>query len=720
MSRKKKHTGPQAAGPGIDQQVSMAMQLHQSGRLADAERLYTEALQRQPRHPDALHFLGVLHHQKGDNQTAASLIRKAILAHPRYADAHNNLGTVLQETGDQAGAEKAFRAAVKIDPNMAEAHYNLGNVLLEGGHPEAAVDAFGKALSLAPNHPGAHNNLGNALTELGRIGEAIGSYRAALSLAPDRAESYNNLGTALKHAGQMDDAISAYHKAITLAPDDAQTHHNLASLLTELNRIDEATRMFEKALAIDPDMAESRNQLMYQLRKVCNWDDIESLEARVLADAASGAGELTPFPLLATAASPAVQLACASGYSARKFDRYQHARVRGEFRFKKRKKDKITIGYLSYNFRECATGFLIPDLFETHDRERFNIIGYSYAPDDHSDIRRRFEASFDRFEDIIDTSFEDSARRIHADGVDILVDLKGYTQNARTEISALRPAPIQVSYLGFPGTMGASFLDYIVVDPFVVPPESAPHLSEQPIYLPDRYFPTDSKRPIAEDAPTRAERGLPENGFVFCAFNNSYKINPPIFDLWMRLLTQVPGSVLWLLAWNPHVKENLRKEAQVRGIDPARLVFADKRPNAEYLAQYRIADLFLDTIHYNGHTTVTDALWAGCPAVTCAGETIASRVAGTLLNAMGLPELVTHTLDDYEALALKLAQHPQPLAEIRTTVQNNRLSAPLFDTPRFTRQLEAAYTAIYENWLTGKSPAPVRVPPEGPASMEPS
>jgi predicted O-linked N-acetylglucosamine transferase (SPINDLY family) len=370
---------------------------------------------------------------------------------------------------------------------------------------------------------------------------------------------------------------------------------------------------------------------------------------------------------------------------------------------------KLTIGYLSADFNAHATAYLIAELFEKHDHNQFTICGYSFGPDDGSPMRRRLANAFDRFVDVEDASFLEAAERIAADGVDILVDLKGYTKDARTQILAWRPAPIQVSYLGYPGTMGVPFMDYILVDDFVVPVEQQPFFSEKLVHLPGCYQVNDSRREIAPNTPSRAECGLPEQGFVFCDFNNSYMITPEMFTVWMELLKAVPGSVLWLLESNRFAPANLRHEAEARQVAAERLIFAPQMPLPEHLARHRLADLFLDTFPVNAHTTASDALWAGCPMLTMAGDTFVSRVAGSLLRTIGLPELVTNSLDEYQAMALRLTRDAGLLAGLRARLEANRKTSRLFDAGRFARGIEEAYRTMWEIYASGQPPRPFTV-----------
>ncbi len=555
---------------------------------------------------------------------------------------------------DPDRAADCLRRALQIDPYFALAANDLGVVLAGQGRLADAGDCFRRAVRIDPDYPEAHNNLGNVCQMTGAVEESIGCYRKAVELRPDYAEAFRNLGSALRRCGQLTESLAAFETAVSLNP------------------------LFAEAIA----------QVVLQARQICAWDGLERLEARLIDIVEKGSASVNPFLMLCLESTPAQQLRCARRWAADHMPEPAPAprRVPG--------KARITLGYLSADYQEHATAQLIGELFSLHDRNRFRVIGYSYGRDDGSAARRRLAQSLDAFVDLETASFAEAARRIREDGVDILVDLKGYTQDARPQILALRPAPVQVNYLGYPGTMGIEAVDYILVDSFVVPPSQQPFFSEKLVHLPDCYQVNDRTRRIAPRTPTRAECGLPESAFVYCCFSVSHKITPPVFEVWMRLLAAVEGSVLWLLETNPLAAANLRREAEARGVRPERLVFAPKLPNPEHLARFAVADLFLDTLPYNAHTLASDALWGGCPMVTCAGETFASRVAGSLLRTIGRPDLVTESLGEYEALALRLARQPEELRRIREEMAEQRLKSPLFDSRRFARNLEAAYEAM--------------------------
>ena len=556
------------------------------------------------------------------------------------------------------------------------------------GQPRAAAEIIRKAISLEPQFALAHNDLGNMLMEQGRISDAVACYRRTIEIAPDFPEAHNNLGNACQMSHSLPEAFDCYRKAIELRPGYAEAHRNLGSALLRVGRVAEAGAAFETALTLDPALTEVIPLLVREMQQACAWDGLDRWSQRVIHLVETGSGTVNPFLFLCLDTTPAQQLRCARQWAA------QHL-PGGPPRWAAHPEGgRMTVGYLSADFQEHATAHLISEVFERHDRLRFRVFGYSYGRDDGSAARRRIVQSLDRFVDLESASFFDAAQQIRADGVDILVDLKGYTAGARPQILALRPAPVQVSYLGYPGTLGTDFVDYLLADPFVVPADQQPHYAERIVHLPDCYQANDSTRAIAARIPTRAECGLPETATVFCCFSAAYKITARMFDVWMRILTAAQGSVLWLLQSNPTATANLRREAEARGVCADRLVFAPELPNPEHLARFAVANLFLDTLPYNGHTLASDALWGGCPVLTCAGETFASRVAGSLLRAIGLPELVATSLAEYEALARRLAAAPNRLRALREKLRRNRGTFPLFDCARFTRNLEAAYAAM--------------------------
>ncbi|MFN3401534.1 MAG: tetratricopeptide repeat protein, partial [Ferrovibrio sp.] len=588
-------------------------------------------------------------------------------------------------------------------------HYHLAMTYRQSGRLAEAVAIQEQALAINPRFPQLLMQLGLCLSDLGRHGEAIARYREALAVAPHLHEAWSNLGNALKRAGDAAGAETAYREALRLKPDFLNALANLGTLLADSGRRREAITLFERVAALNPDHDGIWGKISFEKRNICDWRDYDSLvEGKVCEQVRAGSRKTTAFSLITLSSTPQEQLLVARAYAE---SAAQSATLLPQRPPQQRA--RLRVGYLSADFHPHATAYLIAEMMERHDRSRFEIIAYSIGPESDSPVRRRLVAAFDSFVDLRLLSHDEAAQRIHADDLDILIDLKGYTQNTRSEILARRPAPIQVNYLGYPGTMGATFIDYIIADAFIIPPTQHAFYDEKVVTLPHCYQPNDTRRPVADQPPTRAACGLPEDGFVFASFNNSYKITPQVFDIWMRLLSQLPGSVLWQLEAEPDAAENLRREAQARGIDPARLIFAPPLDLADHLARQPLADLFLDTLPVNAHTTASDALWAGLPVLTCAGETFIGRVAGSILTTIGLPELITTSLPEYEALALALARDPARLGALRQKLAVQRQTSPLFDIARFTRNLEGAYLQMQARRLAGQLPAALTVEDRG-------
>jgi predicted O-linked N-acetylglucosamine transferase (SPINDLY family) len=606
----------------------------------------------------------------GRFQEAAAAYRKAIVLEPLAPGPHLNLGVVLRVLGRLDEAATSLQSGLSLAPNVAEGHYNLAIVRRAQGDTEAALDSYRRAIALRPDFVEAHCNLGNVLHALGRLDEAEAALRSGLSLAPS----------------------------------DAEIHNNLAGILAERGKYDEAIELYAKAVALQPDFAEALSNLADARRKVCDWRNFADDEAACRDLVRRDVRGINPAQFLSLTASAAEQAQCARRHAA--------AIARGAAALPppaRRSRERLRIGYLSGDFREHPVAELAVDLFERHDRDRFDVSGYSFGPKDGSGMRRRLMETLDQFIDISTQSHAEAANRIRADGIDVLVDLTGLGSGARTAILAARPAPIQVNFLGFLGTMGAGFIDYIIADPVVLPMTEQPFFDERIVHLPDCFMPSDTRSASGEQMPTRAQCGLPEQGFVFCCFNRASKITPALFDVWMGLLQTVRGSVLWLLESAPGVMRNLRREAAARGVAVDRLVFARHVPLPEHLARQRLADLFLDTLPCNAQAMANLALGAGLPLLTCSGDRFIGRCAASQLRAAGLPELVTHTLEEYEQLAARLATDSTLLSEFRHRVLTARGTAPLFDTVRYARHLEAAYQRMWDIWATGKAPEPFAV-----------
>jgi predicted O-linked N-acetylglucosamine transferase (SPINDLY family) len=676
---------------------NLGVVLQQQGHFAQALEAYEQAIKLRPGDLEAAYNRAVALQQHGRRDQAEAAYRDILRQTPNRL-VYVNLGALLQEQGRFDEAFAAFDQALALDPSYAEAHFNRGVVLRQQGRLAEAVEAYVQALRLRPDYVEAATNAGVTLHELGRLGEAAAALEHAAKLRPAAAEPHNNLGIALLARGQAAEAVTAFQRALALKPDYAEAFYNLGNAWRELGKPEGAIAAYGQALRLRPDDADAFSQLAYQRWRACDWSDYQADQQKLLDLVRQGA-RVPPFFLLATDASAAEQLACARRW-VEPFGRIAPPLPTRS----QRPHDRIRLGYLSADFHQHATAHLAAELFERHDRARFEVFAYSYGPDDASAMRRRLETAFDRFIDIRPLSHAQAAERIHADAVDILIDLKGHTLNARTAMLAARPAPVQVNYLGYPGTMGAEFIDYVIADAIVAPPEHQTYFTEKLATLPGCYQPSDTQRTAAAP-PSRRDCGLRADGFVFCCFNNTYKITPVFFDIWMRLLRRVPGSVLWLLESNELARRNLRREAEHRGVAPDRLVFAPIRPIAEHLARHRHADLFLDTLPCNAHTTANDALWAGLPVLTCAGATFAGRVAASAVAAAGVPELIAPSLAAYEQLALDLAHTPAKLRDLRERLELNRATAALFDLGSYVRNLEAVYARMWERWRAGEPPA---------------
>ena len=679
---------------------NLGVVLQSQGKFAEALAAYERAMKLRPGDIEAAYNRAVALQQQGNREEAERAYRDILRQSPnRFV--YVNLGGLLQEQGRLDEALAAFDAALTLDPDYAEAQFNRGVVLQHQGRLDAAIEAYKQSLRLRPDYIEAATNMGIALQEMGRLGEAAAAFEHAAKLRPDAAGPHNNLGIALLAGGQAAEAVAAFQRALALKPDYAEAFYNLGNAWRELGKPEGAVAAYGQALRLRPDDADAFSQLVYQRWRACDWSSFAGDQQKLLDLVRQGA-RVPPFFLLATAAGSAEQLACARRW-VEPFARAVVPLPAPPPVSRESEGERIRIGYLSADFHQHATAHLAAELFERHDRGRFEVFGYSYGPDDGSPMRRRLERAFDRFVDIRPLSHAQAAQRIRADEIDILIDLKGHTLNARTATLAARPAPIQVNYLGYPGTMGAAFMDYIIVDRIVTPPEQQPYFTEKFVTLPGCYQP-NSMREAAPVLPRR-DCGLPAEAFVFCCFNNTYKITPQFFDIWLRLLKRVPGSVLWLLQSNDLARRNLRREAEQRGVDPDRLVFAPVSPIAEHLVRHKHADLFLDTLPCNAHTTASDALWAGLPVLTCAGATFAGRVAASAVTAAGVSELIAPSLADYEQLALDLARTPARLRELRERLERSRATAPLFDMAAYVCNLETAYARMWERWRAGEPAA---------------
>ena len=708
--------------------IAQGLQLHQAGRLADAENFYAAALVAAPEAWKPLFLMGLLRFHQQNYIIARGLLQQALDRQPDAPDVLLYYGATLAALGEtQAGlaaldraiplagnmAAKAlalasrgdiylglqhnvaaladFDQAVAADPNLIPAWNNRGLALSALKRPEEALACFERVLLLSPRSVEAHNNRGDALRELRRYDEALASFAQALVIAPQDAATLNNRAIALTYMGRLDEALADYNQALEIQPNVARTLFARGNLLWSYSRaLAPAVADLERAVILSPETPFTRGNLMRLKMAAARWENFAEQKSLLDDGVRAGCPVIEPFIYLALSDNPA--------------DLHQCAKIYGQIRFPAllttprpvtRRPGRIRIGYVCGEFRANATLYLMVGLFEAHDKSRFEIIAFDNGGGDGSALRQRFEAAVEKIVDITALSDAAAAARIRDEGIDILVDLNGYSGNQRMGIVRHRAAPHQVGYLAYPGTLGTSFMDYILADRIVIPPAEAAHYSEKIVWLPHSYQINDDKRVIAE-IPSRAEAGLPPDAFVFCNFNHAGKFTPQSFSRWLQLLRQEPDSLLWLLQPDPLAAENLWREAAAQGVDPRRLLFAESLPFDRHLARLALADLFLDGLPYGAHTTASDALWAGLPLITCRGASFAGRVAASLLTALEMPELIAENESAFEMLALSLARDPAALATLRTQLAEKRGTAPLFDTARTTRAIEAAYFGILE------------------------
>jgi len=713
------------------------------GKLEEASNSFQKAISLNPQLAEAFYNLGLTRHAMGHPDQAGQCYRQAVQLRPNYINAWNNLGNAFLDLGEIDSAIASYQRAIQLAPQMVNSHYNLaalyrkqknyveaiasyqnaiavepkfvaahlslGDCLNEQGDHEKAIEAFRRANEVQKT-ANAFDGIGQAYHEIGEAGEAERHYQLALELNKAFVPALNNLATALQSRRQFEQAESMYREALGIDPKDAKIHLNFATTLSELKKYDEALEHFRTANELDPNSASALGQLVFLKKKLCDWKDLSPAAEKLVSEVSDNGAAIPPFVFVnLPETSSQQQLLCATQFVNSNLNWVVGQRQKLEFSFPAKPKDKLRIGYVSGDFRDHAMSSLFTEMFEQHDRTKFEVIAFDYSDDDGSDIQTRIRTAFDEVIDIRTQSHVAAAKTIYEAKIDILVDLMGHQNRSRNEIFGLRPAPLQVNYLAYPGTTGMEQLDYVLVDEYSVPTGNDPFFTEKLVHLPGTYQINNSSRVVSEIPTKRSDHGLPDDAFVFCCFNQSYKIIPQVYDVWMRLLQQVDKSVIWIWTGNQWSEENLRREAKARGVDPKRLVFAPGLPKAEHLERYRHADLALDTFPYGGHTTTSDALYCGCPVLALVGETFPSRVAGSVLNAAGLPELITESLDDYEATALRLATDAEELNGLRTKLLELRDTCALFDCATATQNIERAYLKMWDIWIHGDPPAPFAV-----------
>ncbi|QFU74427.1 tetratricopeptide repeat protein [Halioglobus maricola] len=644
-------------------------------------------------------------YQTGRYEKALAMARQLADQFPVDPVILNFIGVVYAAQQRHLEAVAAYTRAIQLLPTYTEALCNQGISMQAAGQADNAFDAFDRAVELEPNNPRALMGRATTRRDRGDLEGAVKDYRLSLEIDPSNASAHNNLGNLLQYLGNYHSAVASYTQAINLNPGNADIWFNLGQTEFQTRHFDKSMKAYQEALKLDPGLGEARAKALHIRRYQCDWSAPETAHDRSLGLAGE---EVNPFSMLSIDPDPAQQLIRATQYYQRQYGQIEALRALPPAAAER--PEKIRIGYFSADFHAHATMYLMGGMLERHDRERFSIHAFSFGPVDDDPQNTRLRKAVDAYHDVRHMSEQTIAELSIAENIDIAVDLKGYTANCRPGIFGYRAAPIQISYLGYPGTLGMPEMDYIIGDETVTPAHQAKHYSEKIISLPNSYQANDNTREISTHPPSRESLGLPEGAFVFCCFNSNYKISSREFDIWMRLLSQVDNSVLWLLNPGETAKTNLTRAAESHGINTARLIFSEKLPLSEHLSRHCHADLFLDTFNCNAHTTASDALWAGLPVITRLGQGFASRVGGSLLRAVGLDELITESDEAYEQLALELARDADRLSDIRTRLEDRGAKAPLFDTARFTQDIEAAYEATYDRYLRGEAPEHITVP----------
>jgi protein O-GlcNAc transferase len=715
----------------IEETFAAALAALRAGKAGDAERLFKAVISIQPRHVAALNLLGIVLVNVGKLGEAEDYLRRALIERPDSDSTLYNYGILLRSLHRPAEALEFLGNSLKINSSAAQTWFNRGLVLGDLNRHEEAISDFDRAIGLEPRQAAFVFNKARSLAILGRFTEALPAFETALILNPDLAEAWcgrGNICLQLARYGEAltafdralalqplmaeawlgrgnvlfterrpDEALTSYESALAARPDYAEANSNKSAALFGLKRYEEAFAASDKAFRANPNLEHLAGRRLFAKLQVCDWANLDEDADQLLSAIRHGQSASVPFCILPIASSPADQQKCARLCTAS----MPHFAISPRHPYAN---ERLRIAYLSADFGEHPTGHLMTGLFEQHDRSRFEVTGISFGPNDQSPIRRRLEAAFDRFVDVAQQSDQVIAEQLRQHEIDIAIDLMGHTQGARPAILARRPAPIQVSYFGYLGTMGADFIDYVIGDEIALPFDQQEHYSEKIVHVPDCFLVQDDCMPATHPAPPRRQAGLPDEGFVFCCFNNSYKITKSIFEIWMRLLRAVDGSLLWLAESNPTMAENLRREARESGVEPDRLLFAPRVPLSAHLARQSLADLFLDTSPYNAGATGAAALRAGVPVITVIGETFVGRMAASMLHALGLPELATESLAEYEDAALKIATNAALLRAVKAKLARNRTAFPFFDTGRFARHIEVAYQTMWRLHREGEPP----------------
>ena len=704
--------------------INEALQLHEKGKIQDAIRLYLKILENKKNDSQLLYLLGTAYIQIGNTNLGIEQLKKSIFLKPENLFAHSNLGNAFKDLKRYEDAIASYNKAIEIDINYAEIHNNKGNALksLERYNEaiesydkaikiksdyafaynnkgnalknleryDEAIESYDKAIKINPNYIEAHHNKGNILKDLKRFDESISSYDKAIEINPDYYFSFNNRGIIFQHLNHFEKALASYDKAIEINPNYPETYNNKGNILKELKRYDEALTCYEKAIKLKSDFDYMLGKVLNLNMFLCNWIEFDSLIKEINNTIVKKSKVIEPFTFLGLIDNPVFLKLSSEKYIKNNFKK--DLEIQSLAKYTNHKKPRI--GYFSADFHNHATLHLMMDVFKNHNKSNFDFYGFSFGPQNNDIWNSQVKNYFLKFEDVSNISDKEVAYLSRKLEIDIAIDLKGLTSNSRSGIFSYRAAPIQINYLGYPGTTGADYMDYIIADEVIIPKESSNNYTEKILYLPDCYQPNIKKREISKKSFKRSDFGLPENSFIYCCFNSNYKITPHIFNIWMNILKAVPNSVLWIYKTNETASKNLIKESKAKGVDPKRIIFASYLPNDEHLKRISFADLFLDTFPCNAHTTASDAVRMCVPIVTLIGKSFASRIASSILNCLDMKELITRDEKEYQNLAIDLARHPKKINEIKDRLIDAISSSPLFDSSKFTKNLENIYLQL--------------------------
>tara|TARA_B100000131_G_C18118607_1_gene612069 strand:- start:1512 stop:3581 length:2070 start_codon:yes stop_codon:yes gene_type:complete len=679
----------------MDSKIEYIFSLFQKGQIDKANEECLNFLKKEPNNFDILHLLGIIFFQKKKYKLSIEYIEKAIKINPDSAEANNNLGIVLKENKLFELSLESFKNAINIDPKYVDAYNNIGIVYRELNKHEKAIDSWKKILKIKPNYIHSYNNIGNIFLEKKNPKLAIDNYNIAISLNKNFFEAYFNKGNAFQELNLHEQAIKNYNEAIKIKSNYAEAYYSKGNSLREMNLLEEAIVEYKNAFKFNSQLKNLLGSLIFTKHNLCNWENYNQ-EINLLKNEILKKKEVSrPFTVLSIFDSLSLQNLSAQIHVNNKYKTFNSSK---KF-INKNKNKKIRLAYYSADFRKHAMSYLLVKMFELHDKSKFELFAFSFGIETNDHIQKRISSTFDKFINVREKTDQEIVKLSQEHKIDIAIDLMGFTKLNRFGIFVDKCAPIQINYLGYPGTLGSKCIDYIIADKFLIPKINQKHYSEKIIYLPDSYQVRDSSQKLSEKNYTKKDLGLPENSFIFCCFNRHYKINPKIFSLWMKILNKINGSVLWMLEDNIKTSENLKKEAVKNGINEKRIIFAKRIPIEEHLSRHKAADLFIDTYPYGAHTTCSDALWTGLPVVTLAGDSFASRVAGSILSAINMKELITYSEKEYLDLIIDLATNSEKLNKLKIKLSKNKNSEPLFNTKLYTKNIESSYSKIYENYL---------------------